>query len=46
MVTVQAAACTFDEAIELMQARARQTHRTLEQIAVDVLGRSIRFGDS
>ena len=42
MVSVQAD-CTVDEAVELMESRARDTERTRRDIADDVVARRIRF---
>ncbi len=42
MVSVQAD-CTVDEAVELMELRARDTNRTRRDIADDVVARRIRF---
>jgi len=42
LVSVQAA-CTVDEAVVLMQARAEQTNCTLGEIAAGVINHSIRF---
>jgi hypothetical protein len=42
MVSVQAD-CTFEEAVELMERRARDTDRTRRDIADDVIARRIRF---
>ena len=35
--------CTFDEAVVLMEQRATEACRTLDDIAVDVVERRIRF---
>ena len=43
MVATQAA-CSFDDAIVLMNDRAATEGQTLDQIALAVLDRSIRFG--
>lgn len=43
MVSVQAE-CTVDYALHLMVDRANVTRCTLDDIAVAVIGRSIRFG--
>jgi hypothetical protein len=43
MVAVQAG-CTVAEAVVLMETRAVSTHTTLEQIAIAVVDREIRFG--
>jgi hypothetical protein len=42
MVSVQAD-CTVDEALELMERRARDTNRTRRDIAEEVVARRIRF---
>jgi hypothetical protein len=44
MVSEQAA-CPIDTALVLMKARATVVSQTLDEIAVAVLGRTIRFGD-
>ena len=36
--------CTLDQAVALMEQRATETSRTLDDIAVDVVERRIRFG--
>ncbi len=36
--------CTLDQALALMEQRATETSRTLEDIAADVVERRIRFG--
>jgi AmiR/NasT family two-component response regulator len=36
--------CTLDQAVELMEQRAVETRRTLDDIAVDVVERRILFG--
>jgi hypothetical protein len=38
--------CTFAEAVGLMEDRAADTHRTLEEIALDAVERRIRFSTS
>ena len=43
MVSVQAS-CTCAEAIALMNKRAADTDHTLEEIALAVLDRTMRFG--
>ena len=42
MVSAQAS-CTCAEAIVMMNARAVETHHTLDEIAVSVLDRTMRF---
>ena len=44
MVAVQAD-CTCDQAVVLMTERATVTHKTVDEIALGVLGREIRFGE-
>jgi ANTAR domain len=44
MVSAQAS-CTPDEAMVLMQTRARETHVTLDQVATRVLDRTMRFDE-
>jgi hypothetical protein len=43
MVSVQAE-CTLPEALALMRDRAIVTHQTLDEVAVAVIDRAIRFG--
>jgi hypothetical protein len=38
--------CTFFEAVELMEERAAETARTLDEIALDAVERRIRFSVS
>ncbi len=38
--------CTFDEAVTLMEERAAETGRALDEIALDAVERRIRFGAS
>ena len=42
MVSIQAH-CSFAEAVVLMRTRAKETHRSLEDVAGDVVNRLIRF---
>ena len=44
MVSAQAE-CTIDEALLRMQERASRRYQTLEEVAVDVVARRVRFGD-
>jgi AmiR/NasT family two-component response regulator len=37
--------CTLDEAVALMEQRAVETQRSLDEIAVDVVERRIRSGE-
>jgi AmiR/NasT family two-component response regulator len=44
MVSVQAA-CTIDEALTKLHARARSTGQTVEEVAVAVVERRTRFSE-
>ena len=37
--------CTFRQAVALMESRAAETHRTLDEIALDAAERRLRFDE-